>query len=143
MISSRTTQFCFGDKSHPLSTRLNCLLPNHTKLISLFLSLDALEAAEEAHSEFLRSIAQKEAADPIGMAPVNSTATGNTSTSQHHPPQYGTPPEAAPANDSAYPAPASTTRGTRFWNRPRTPAPPGASFTSPVPTRRMDMPSFS
>ena len=93
----------------------------------LLSSLDALEAAEEAHSEFLRSIAQKEAPDPIGVVPTttgNSAAAANTSQPQ------------AATNDTPLEPPQRQT--TRFWNQPRTPA-----ATTPAAGTRMDVPAFS
>lgn len=121
-----------------------CLLSFYRTYVS---SLDALEAAEEAYSEFLRSIAMKEAPDPIGIAPVNNSGNNNTSTSQHNAPpqqQYGAQAQGPPETGAevTYPAPASTGR-TRFWNQPRTPASTRTSFSSPAPTHRMEQPSFS
>jgi hypothetical protein len=124
-----------------LLQQLKCYDPHPSSHNFIFYShrLDALEAAEEAHLEFLRSIAQKEAPDPVGMA-TTASHPNTSSASQHPPSQFGVPPT-DPVEMSVYPEPTGVGGRTRFWNQPRTPAPPGASFTSPAPTRRMDVQS--
>lgn len=71
--------------------------------------LDALEAAEQAHTDFLRSIAQKEAPDPIGLM---ATATASAGAHHPHPP---------PPNGMADPVAAAVASQPhlqpRFWNQ--------------------------
>ena len=105
------------------------LEPSHLLLllgdlcVCLSSSLDALEAAEEAHAEYLRSIAQKEAPDPIGAA----TALPVAGMGQQ---QQGGGGGVSNAADQMEITSATSTR-TRFWNQVRASAGTG-STTTPV-----------
>jgi hypothetical protein len=82
-----------------------------------FCRLDALEAAEEAHIEFLRSIAQKEAPDPIGAA--SAAAAVSMSAAAMSAAANGQAATDGSAVDATTTTTATTAR-TRFWIHART-----------------------
>lgn len=81
-------------------------------LSSTFCRLDALEAAEEAHIEFLRSIAQKEAPDPIGAAGAPPSSLAGATNGPAATATDGSAVDASTTN-------TATAGRTRFWVQAR------------------------